>query len=126
MFENPVMTDKPITVVLTTNMTHAIQSYLVSRKPDSCVQFDFMTGRELDIFHKDDNKQELRREWQDKLKETLDIPVKTPLQFYDVVTTNLDFAYLIKEIKKAIIEGNDEDYNDYLTDWSKNNKAKGQ
>ena len=94
MFENPVMTDKPITVVLTTNMTHAIQSYLVSRKPDSCVQFDFMTGRELDIFHKDDNKQELRREWQDKLKETLDIPVKTPLQFYDVVTTYVNLQQI--------------------------------
>lgn len=126
MFENPVMTDEWITVVLTTNMTHAIQSYLVSRKPDSSIQFDFVTGRELDIFHKDDNKQELRREWQDKLKETLDIPVATPLQFYDVVTTNLDFTYLISEIKKAIIEGNDADYNDYLTEWSKNNKAKGQ
>lgn len=126
MFENPVMTDERITVVLTTNMTHAIQSYLVSRKPDSSIQFDFITGRELDIFHKDDNKQELRREWQDKLKETLDIPVATPLQFYDVVTTNLDFTYLISEIKKAIIEGNDEDYNDYLTEWSKNNKTKGQ
>lgn len=126
MFENPVMTDEWITVVLTTNMTHAIQSYLVSRKPDSSIQFDFITGRELDIFHKDDNKQELRREWQDKLKETLDIPVATPLQFYDVVTTNLDFTYLIKEIKRAIIEGNDADYNDYLTEWSKNNKAKGQ
>lgn len=126
MFENPVMTDERITVVLTTNMTHAIQSYLVSRKPDSSIQFDFITGRELDIFHKDDNKRELRREWQDKLKETLDIPVATPLQFYDVVTTNLDFTYLIKEIKKAIIERNDEDYNDYLTEWSKNNKAKGQ
>lgn len=126
MFENPVMTDELITVVLTTNMTHAIQSYLVSRKPDSSIQFDFMTGRELDIFHKDDNKQELRREWRDKLKETLDIPVATPLQFYDVVTTNLDFTYLISEIKRAIIEGNDADYNDYLTEWSKNNKAKGQ
>lgn len=126
MFENPVMTDERITVVLTTNMTHAIQSYLVSRKPDSGIQFDFMTGRELDIFHKDDNKQELRREWQDKLKETFDIPIETPLQFYDVVTTNLDFTYLIKEIKRAIIERNDEDYNDYLTEWSKNNKAKGQ
>lgn len=126
MFENPVMTDERITVVLTTNMTHAIQSYLVSRKPDSSIQFDFITGRELDIFHKDDNKRELRREWQDKLKETLDIPVATPLQFYDVVITNLDFTYLISEIKRAIIEGNDADYNDYLTEWSKNNKAKGQ
>ena len=119
MFENPILIEKPMTIALRSDMTKPIMDYITCRKLDNNIKFNFDSGLWLDRHQKNDNKIALRKEWCKKLTPMLGLSETRHMCVWDVVTTNLQFEYLITEIKKALIDYKDEDFNVFLDECSK-------
>lgn len=119
MFENPILIEKPMTIALRSDMTTTISDYIAYRKLGNNIIFNFDSGLWLDRHQKNDNKITLRKEWCEKLTPMLGLSETRHLCVWDVVTTNLQFEYLITEIEKALIDHEDEDFNAYLDEWSR-------
>lgn len=123
MFENPIISQKPITISLRSDMTESISGYITNRKLDDNIQFDVKSGFWLDR-HQTDNKLELRKEWCKTLTPMFGLSETKHMSVWDVVTTNLQYAYLITQIQNALIDHTDDDFNKYIDEWAIENNQK--